>query len=408
MRQPLSDRPPSGHARRGLAISLAIAVMLATLAGVAATAPAKTLQEKLANVKHRKVVLAKGIAGLNQQVDQLIGEISKLRVQESAVQARLDAKQAELDRASAALKRQQHELQVLRARLRRAQAVLAARLVQIYKAGEPDVVSLALHSATFSDLISQTDYLDRIRNADDLIAARVHTLREQTHAAVVGLTATRNQLESARNAIAAERDRVARARAAVEARQSNLIAARQARERALKPLNLEAKKIQGNITQQLLQQAQSAHPGQIPPSVHIPNPSGRAKLLPNGQAVPPDNAPAAIKGAIAAANRIATRPYVWGGGHGSFESSGYDCSGAVSYALHGGGFLSTPMDSTGLETWGASGFGRWFSVFANSGHAWAIIAGLRWDTSGTGGNGPRWSTLQRGPAGYIVRHPAGY
>ncbi len=112
---------------------------------------------------------------------------------------------------------------------------------------------------------------------------------------------------------------------------------------------------------------------------------------------------------IAAANSIATTPYVWGGGHGSFSSSGYDCSGAVSFALNGGGFLSSPLDSTGLETWGVPGAGSWITVYANSGHAWAVIAGLRWDTSGdVSGTGPRWHTDIASTAGFIARHPSGY
>ncbi|MGA9373146.1 MAG: hypothetical protein WBV53_14950, partial [Solirubrobacterales bacterium] len=99
----------------------------------------------------------------------------------------------------------------------------------------------------------------------------------------------------------------------------------------------------------------------------------------------------------------------WGGGHGSFTSSGYDCSGAVSFALHGGGFLSSPLDSTGLEVWGTPGAGNWITVFANSGHAWALIAGLRWDTAGNGSDGPRWSTsMNENTADFVARHPAGY
>ncbi len=86
----------------------------------------------------------------------------------------------------------------------------------------------------------------------------------------------------------------------------------------------------------------------------------------------PGERPAGGRGAIEAANSIATTPYIWGGGHGSFESSGYDCSGAVSFALHGGGFLDSPLDSTGLSTWGEPGPGRWITVYANAGHAWMI------------------------------------
>jgi cell wall-associated NlpC family hydrolase len=139
-----------------------------------------------------------------------------------------------------------------------------------------------------------------------------------------------------------------------------------------------------------------------------PAPAGvKARLLPNGRAVAPAGAPAEVSDAIAAANRIATRPYRYGGGHGSFEDSGYDCSGAVSYALHGADLLGAPLNSTGLEAFGLPGAGKWITVYANSGHAYVVIAGLRFDTGWTnGGNGPRWSTQMRPGTGYVVRHPA--
>ena len=136
-------------------------------------------------------------------------------------------------------------------------------------------------------------------------------------------------------------------------------------------------------------------------------PSGTAQLQPGGTALAPANAPRPVRKAIAAANRIHTRPYIWGGGHRNFKSRGYDCSGAVSYALHGGGFLESPLDSTGLETWGEAGPGKWITVYANAEHAWMVIAGIAFDT--VGGPGPRWhDPWVDSPEGFIVRHPAGY
>ena len=131
--------------------------------------------------------------------------------------------------------------------------------------------------------------------------------------------------------------------------------------------------------------------------------------LVEGVVAPPENAPAPVKAAIAAANRIHTLPYIWGGGHARWSSPGYDCSGAVSYALHGAGLLNTPMDSGEMMTWGAPGKGRWITIYANAGHAFAVIDGVRWDTAGdTEGTGPRWHPEMVSTAGYVVRHPAGY
>jgi peptidoglycan hydrolase-like protein with peptidoglycan-binding domain len=110
---------------------------------------------------------------------------------------------------------------------------------------------------------------------------------------------------------------------------------------------------------------------------------------------------------IAAANEIATRPYVYGGGHGSFQSTGYDCSGSVSYALHGGGLLSSPEDSSALESYGEPGPGSHITIYANSGHAWMVIDGRRFDTISQQESGSRWSNSMGSTAGYVVRHPAG-
>ena len=96
---------------------------------------------------------------------------------------------------------------------------------------------------------------------------------------------------------------------------------------------------------------------------------------------------------IAAADEIATRPYVWGGGHGSFESYGYDCSGSVSYALHGGGLLSSPEDSTGLESYGEPGPGKYITIYANAEHAYMVIDGKRFDTVALAEDGSRWGGL---------------
>jgi hypothetical protein len=133
-------------------------------------------------------------------------------------------------------------------------------------------------------------------------------------------------------------------------------------------------------------------------------PGDQAKLV-NGKAIPPCDAPRRVERVIRAANEIAKgHPYCWGGGHGSFKSSCYDCSGAVSYALHGGGLLDSPLDSNGLARWGRNGRGEWITVFANSGHAYAKFAGLRFDTSMTPGAGPGWSDEGRSARGFAKRH----
>jgi hypothetical protein len=131
-------------------------------------------------------------------------------------------------------------------------------------------------------------------------------------------------------------------------------------------------------------------------------------ILLTGIALAPPDAPQAVKDVINNANMIVGRPYVWGGGHASFYSYGYDCSGSVSYALFGGGLIPRPLASGELEGWGAPGPGKWITIYANAGHTFAEIAGLRWDTVGDEqGTGPRWHLAPASGDGFVVRHPPG-
>jgi hypothetical protein len=156
-------------------------------------------------------------------------------------------------------------------------------------------------------------------------------------------------------------------------------------------------------------------------------PHGTATMLPNGQAIAPTDAPPEVAAIIEAGNRIATMPYVYGGGHNAtFSGRGYDCSGSVSYALHGGGLLTAPLDSSSFMKWGDKGEGSWVTIYTNPGHAYMVVAGLRFDTSmrtpivsaarksstrtrrATPALTSRWSTKMRPADGYTVRHPSGF
>jgi peptidoglycan hydrolase-like protein with peptidoglycan-binding domain len=148
-------------------------------------------------------------------------------------------------------------------------------------------------------------------------------------------------------------------------------------------------------------------------------PGATATIDSSGDATAPAGAPAVVQQMIAAANSIDSKPYIYAGGHASWDAPGYDCSGSVSYVLHAAGLLSSPEDSTELESFGSSGVGQWVTVYANAGHTWIVIAGLAFDTGHWGptapaGSGPRWlvkadatANLTDGTGGYTVRHPTG-
>jgi len=137
-------------------------------------------------------------------------------------------------------------------------------------------------------------------------------------------------------------------------------------------------------------------------------PGAKARMSSDGHtALAPAGAPSEVQAVIQAANEITDTGYRYGGGHGSFDDSAFDCSGAISHALHGASLVKRPLDSTDFESWGARGRGQWITVYANSGHAYMVVAGLRFDTSGSGEKGPRWRKQLRSSSGYVARHPSG-
>jgi cell wall-associated NlpC family hydrolase len=131
----------------------------------------------------------------------------------------------------------------------------------------------------------------------------------------------------------------------------------------------------------------------------------------DGLAAAPESAPAAVQEIVWAGNQLIGLPYIYGGGHSSFIAPGYDCSGTVSFALHGADLLSSPEDSGEFMRWGAAGIGRWVTIFTNPGHAYMTVAGLRLDTSAaddpSNEQGPRWRPLRQSNVGFTVRHPTG-
>jgi peptidoglycan hydrolase CwlO-like protein len=387
-----------GDATHGAA--LVLATLLASLVLVIALggdeAPAQAvdqLQEaasEIGEINAQQGAVAATIEEQNAQIDQLIGEEAAVRAEEAAVQEQLAAKQAELDEATAELEAAQAYLHQVRADLDQAVSALEDMLVTLYKSQPPDMIDVILASTTWTDAMAQAEYIEQVNDHQDAVIARVEELRAEISATVEELTAARERIEAARDEIATHRDELASAREEIEARHADLEAARQARRDELAALMEREQKLQEQIS-----------PGASPPGGQT------ATIAADGTAVAPANAPLAVQAAIEAANAIEDAPYSWGGGHGSFDSSGYDCSGAVSYALNGAGVLSSPLDSGGLMSWGEPGGGDWITVYAHSGHAFAVIAGLRWDTSGDGGSGPSWYTDMRSSAGYVVRHPSG-
>jgi septal ring factor EnvC (AmiA/AmiB activator) len=400
--------------RRALIFAALLLAGLCLLAGSwAGSAPAETPQEKLEatqdkleGVREESSALAETIAEQNQAIDAKLGEVSRLRSEQEAIEAELAEKQAQLDRATAALEAEEEHLERVRVKLKQAIGVLSTRVVAIYEAGSPDMLNAILESEDWSEMAAQTEYVRQIQDYDDAVVDRVKSLRDEVRSAVEKLDRQRTEIEEVRDAIAEQERAVNAARKEAKAGWLELKAAQAERQEDLEALESREGTLSSNlasISEQVAAEGGDATSGSMLAPL---NPGQEAGLISESEASAPASAPQAVKEVIAAANAIATTPYVWGGGHGSFESSGYDCSGAVSYALHGGGLLESPLDSTGLTTWGEPGPGRWITVYGNSGHAWMVVAGLAFDTSG--GAGPRWhNPWPNSPEGFIARHPTG-
>jgi peptidoglycan hydrolase CwlO-like protein len=340
-------------------------------------------------------------AEINARIEAISEKEHQLKLQVDRLQGKQDAAQADLDRKAARQRELQAELTAAKAKLARlkkrlahAKAVLSKRLVEVYKQGEPDIVTVVLESKGFNEMVERATYLERIAKQDQFKIDRVTELKRSTRAQSVKLAGLEQRQQVLVSEVTAERNGIAAKKGRVVARRGPLLA-------------------QLSKQRRLLRQASAALNYQPAPDTvnftPVSGPGGRVTLNSDGSASAPSNAPAAIKAAVAAGNRIARTPYIWGGGHGSFSDRGYDCSGSVSYVLHAAGILAGPMASGPLMSWGSSGPGKWITIYSNPGHVWMTVGGLRFDTSGRSGTGSRWQTGLNGAGvgGFTVRHYPG-
>jgi cell wall-associated NlpC family hydrolase len=273
---------------------------------------------------------------------------------------------------------------------------LAANLVSRYEGTQPDLVSVILDARGFTDLLEKISYLQTMARADAHVVgatrvARAAVAKQAT--ALAGLEARDRRLA---DEVLAQRNQVAALRAALLGRQLATMRARSSNAAQLSGLERRLSSLERQAAAQAARAAASGNAA-----------VGGIAVNTHGMVQPPPGAPAAVAQVIAAGNAIATLPYIYGGGHASFQANGYDCSGSVSYALAAAGLVSSPMVSGAFETWGDPGPGRWITVYANAGHVWMDVAGWRFDTVALAEGGTRWARGGGEFAGFVVRHPPG-
>ena len=261
--------------RRLWAALLALAVLLAALVLSlrAGRAPAESVQSQLDakqnqldKVVQHKGVLTTTISHYSDRIGNLEGQVAALRNREAAVQQKLDSKQEQLDHAMAELKREKAHLVVVRGHLKRALVGLRQRLVSMYESGTPDVITVLLNSTGWSDLVTRTEYMNRLQNQDQLLIGRVRQLRNESRAVVDRLRTVRDRITAARDAIAAHKQELVRTRASIEAQQSKLERARGKREEALAKIKAKEQELDGAVADLQAKIAAQLAPGNALPA----------------------------------------------------------------------------------------------------------------------------------------------
>ena len=340
--------------------------------------------------------LRSAIAAETARIRQTAGGLAAAQQRLSSIQAELNAREAQLRSVQSSLIAARDHLVELENRLQRASQALAANLRAAYESGRPDLVSVILDSHGFSDLLERVSFMQRIGHQDAQIVGDTRTARAEVFKEAQRLAALERRDRTLTNEVLAQRNQVAAIHAALLSRQIEQLGARAADASKLHSLTSRLNALEAKAAAQARAAAAAAAPV-----------VGSIRVNAGGMVQPPPGAPAAVAQVIAAGNAIATLPYIWGGGHGSFQASGYDCSGSVSYALAAAGLLSSPLDSTGFESWGDPGPGRWITVYANADHAFMVVAGWRFDTVALASGGTRWSQTMAGTSGFVARHPPG-
>jgi cell wall-associated NlpC family hydrolase len=373
--------------RRLVVICVLAALLAAGASVVASVGPAGAdLSGRISTASGRAQALRAAVAAETRRIRASSRGLVRAQARLRRLQADVAAQQAQLRAVEDALVRTRNRLTRLVNRQRAATDALRENLLQSYRDPRPDLVSVVITAHGFADLLEKADFLKRIarQNAEVMDAAR--TSRVAVKAQTTRLAAMQARERSIAVQIGRRRDSAQTLENALLNERARNLAGRDFKRAALE-------RVQGQLAALRKREARSARAG-------IRTDAGGAVQAPAG-------APQAVALVMAAGNAIAGLPYLYGGGHGSFQANAYDCSGSVSYALAAAGLVNSPMASGPFMSWGDPGPGQWITVYANAGHAFMVVAGWRFDTSALPGGGTRWTRAMRGTAGFVARHPPG-
>jgi peptidoglycan hydrolase CwlO-like protein len=347
-----------------------------TIAGQQATAA--QLRAAVRAESRRIAATAEGIAEAQNRVAVLDARVQQRQQQAQDTQDRLIAARVRLTR--------------LERNAEAYQKTLATNLVAAYKTPAPDLLGVAVEAKGFDDLLSQLRFLRDISERNATILRDTRRARQAVATQTTDLARLRLKLIGLAKQASEDREQADVIRNALLRRQAAQLARRRGAQSRLAT-------VRARIASLERQQAADA--------LRTSGSQGAIDQAPPAPGGPPAQGDDAVAKVVAAANQIATTPYVWGGGHGGSASGGYDCSGSLSYALAAAGLVNGSLTSGGFMSWGDAGPGRRITVYANAGHAFMIVDGRRYDTSALRGGGTRWSSAMRSTAGFVARHPPG-
>jgi septal ring factor EnvC (AmiA/AmiB activator) len=347
---------------------------------------------------------------LQAQIADDSAQIAKTDNGLQTAQTRLNTVQADLDRRVDRLKTVQNQLLDARDHLvdvenhlKVATKALAANLVAGYESQPPTLVSVVLSAHGFNQLLNQFSFAAKVAKENASVVTQTRIARREVSAEAKHLATLESRDRTLAKQVLTERNQAAALQSALKQQQISEISARAKVHGRYAAVQAQVNSLQKKLNAQEAAAAKAATAAAATGNATV----NGITLDTNGMVQPPADAPEAVKEMIAAGNAIATLPYIYGGGHASFQADGYDCSGSVSYVLAAAGLVTSPMVSGQFDGWGDPGAGKWVTIYSNADHVWMTIAGWRFDTVAQAETGTRWARGGGEFAGFDVEHPPG-
>jgi len=376
--------------------SLIILAIAATLLAIITPASSGDLQSQIASTRSAAASLRSEIAADSARIASTSDGLQQARDRLATIQKQLNDRVNELKKVQSSLLTARARLLHLENRLHLATGALAANLVANYEGSQPNLTSVILSSHGFSNLLESVNFMARIARQNEQVVTLTRSARLAVARQASQLASLEKRDRTLADQVLSKRNDAAALESALAREQLHELAARSTTSARYKALQGHLESLEKQAAKQAAEAAATGNAGVAGIAVNT-----------HGMVQPPAGAPAAVAQVIAAGNAIATLPYIYGGGHASFQANGYDCSGSVSYALAAAGLVSSPMVSGQFEDWGSPGPGKWITIYANAGHVWMTVAGWRFDTVALAESGTRWAQGGGEFSDMVVRHPTG-